>query len=297
MIDALPLPTAVEPVGTRWAWSGFGRRQQRAFSAVLAIKYATQAVLYLRGVAFFREVPRPWQVALALALSVAWLACARNPHWALFLVGFSLMLLDAAGKLWSMGPYFYNHFFLEVVIALIGIASALRVARGDTDRHPWVPLAYLTIAVWAIAALKKLLLGTYLSGEYLASLHGQARATPMRYLVNLLVGDSAGGIPELCCHESTVSVPSLTVIGVLLLGFGMAVGEFLPPLLVWLRAPAKVVGIALIVLTAVASGVALEWEFGLTNLALSTLWTGRRSSWIAVGMSLMFASAIQLGLF
>lgn len=43
-----------------------------------------------------------------------------------------------------------------------------RLIAGETERRAWDPVAWLGIAVWGLAAAKKLLHTAYFDGEFLA---------------------------------------------------------------------------------------------------------------------------------
>ena len=274
---------------------------RRYFAAIIAVKYWSFAAYGLSddtpgfGPMFRLGTPGDRYLIVAIGAAVVWTVAALRPTRLLLGVAFAAMCLDAAQKIDLMGQYFLNHLMLEVLLAVLGVLTLLRLRSGEDD-SALLPLRYFTIACWVIPALKKLLLGTYLSGEYLASIAGQGRGTPIRWIAqHLLISGGKYQIPQTCCYEGRPVVSGFVVATLVGLGIAIVAAEFLPGVLVALGARRTTIGTALVVLSILAAVAAIELDFGLTNLALATLWTSRRWSRIAALGGVAFGIGMHVG--
>ena len=270
----------------------------RTLAVVFALKYLAQATLWFRPYDRLAagDLGSAYLIVLVTVTAGAWLAAAVRPSPVLLSGGFVLVAVDAALKAEAQGPYFYNHFVLEVVVGILGLLAIARARRTDAATEAWRPMAILAIGVWGIAAVKKLLLGTYLTGEYLASLASSARPTPLRDLVRHFVvsPDGVYDVPQQCCSAGRVTLGLVPALIVVALGLALLLAEFLPVVLVALRVQPQLIGVALLSLTTVATAGALEFDFGLTNLALASFWSGPRTRWFVIAAAALFAIGVAV---
>lgn len=222
----------------------------------------------LLTISFLTSIP----VMVAL---VFWIGSERAAY------GYAVMAtigIDALVKTVRMGPYFLNHYFLQIIMGVIGLLAVARYAAGDRPREAWKPMAWLAILLWGVAGAKKFLHGSFVSGDYIASTVALTREAPIGWLSDfLLVRDGQALVPERCCVSGDIDVSVFMASFVVLIGIGMAVGELLPVGFVLWRGGRAMVGWVMLATTVVATAVTNEPDFGLTNVALVTLWAETRA--------------------
>ena len=250
-----------------------------SWSGVILVKLALDAyeggtaevserLASLLTVSFLASIP----VMIALVL---WIGSTRVAY------GYAVMAtigIDALLKTVRMGPYFLNHYFLQVIMGVVGLLAVARVASGDRPRDAWRPMAWLAILLWGAAGAKKFLHGSFASGDYIASTVAIVRQAPIGWLSDfVLVRDGQALVPERCCVSGAIDVSAVVAGLVVLAGVGMAVAELLPVGFVLWRGGRAVVGWVMLATTVVATAVTNEPDFGLTNVALVTLWAETRA--------------------
>lgn len=275
------------------------------FKLVLLIKYASwvgvilfelSIDVYEGGLAaLWAELSTllTWSYLTSIPVVVAlvlWIGSDRITY------GLSVMTaigVDALVKTVRMGPYFLNHYFLQIVLAVLGVLAVARLASGNRARDAFKPLAWSAILLWGAAGSKKFLHGTFVSGEYIASTVGSNRDAPIGWLTDfLLARDGQAIVPVRCCVAGAIDVSAAGAALVVLIGIAMALGELLPVGFVLWRRMRPAVGWVMLATTVVATALTNEPDFGLTNVAFVTLWARTRALRRAcVGLALMMAGA------
>lgn len=192
------------------------------------------------------------------------------------LVAMSAVVADALLKVVRMGPFFLNHFLLQALVGATGMLAAGREIAGDRREAAWRPLAELAVMVWILAAAKKLLHGSYLNGEYLASTTGLRPPTGLSRISTALLSRSDGiDVPGVCCMTSDIAVPVVFAAMVVAFGVLMIAAETAPFIAFFIAPPATLAWLMLI-LSILATVATAEFDFGLLNIAIVSLWWSGR---------------------
>jgi hypothetical protein len=254
----------------------------RVFSIVLAIKYSALSIEIL--VYFIRNVSNIGITdAVALLTRRAWIAgiaafpaaCAlvlwvRRGRASGGTIAMAAIFVHAVATMIARGQEFANHHVLQAIVGVIGVLAVARQRAGDTARRAWAPMAWLGVAVWGLAGAKKLLSGSYLNGEFLASLANSSRRTLFTVASDTLVGGGRG-VPDECCFTGHITVSRTAAYLLVAAGIGMALAE-ISPVVAARIAPARLVGWLMFGLAIVATSIANEMDFGLVLIALAGLW-------------------------
>jgi hypothetical protein len=207
-------------------------------------------------------------IGVALLLLI-WIR-RRRPSDGMLVMG--AVLVDAILRMSDQGPYFFNHYFLQAIVGIMGVLALGRQLQGERARAAWDPVALLAVLVWGLAGLKKILHGSYLGGEYLASTINQPSHSAMyRLMRSLLVHGGETSVPTHCCSTGHVDVSATVGVTVAALGIGIALAEISPVAVLAVTRSRAATGWLMLGLAIVATGIANEMDFGMTLIALAVL--------------------------
>lgn len=284
-------------------------RYLRPFKVVVAVKYAAMGIEPVA--AYLRVAPsrgfvwlltsQPglfWParfVALPVAAAaIAWVVRPAGPWGMVAMAG---VTVDAILKIGDQGLYFFNHYFLQAFVGILGFLAVARQRRGDQDRTAWNPVAVTGVVVWALAGLKKLAHATYIDGEYIVSVVGQAKRNGLHVFSQaVLAPDGVPNVPEHCCISGELDVPLLASAAVIGLGVAIVAAEISPLVALAATRNREIVGWLTLAVTIIATGLADEMDFGMTLVALTVLLgEGRRFRLVSVATGVGMAIALLWG--
>jgi hypothetical protein len=256
----------------------------RPFYVALLIKYASNA--FVTAKALFVRPPSKtivdaltaprlifWPTRLfsvvVVFFIVRWLIGRRRTDEMLVMFA---VLIEAILRIGDQGPSFFNHYFLQALIGIMGMLAVRREIEGDRVREAWDPVAQLAVLVWGLAGLKKLLHGMYLNGEYLASNVSLPRQSPISWVMKtLLVHDGKSVVPTRCCSTGDLHVSAAVTLVIVALSVGIILAEISPVVVLAVTKNRALTGWIMLILTIIATGIANEADFGMVLVALALL--------------------------
>jgi len=277
------------------------------FGIVLAIKY-TALSLGAVGSFFANLLDNNLRVAVGVLTTFVWItslfaipACLALLRWwrsnrpSDAFVAMAAIFLHAVMLMIWKGQDFANHYLLQALIGVIGMLAAARQRAGESAERAWAPMAWLGLAVWGLAGVKKIISGSYLNGEFLSSRSVSPKHNLFAFVSDTIVGHGGGQhpVPVACCVVGRIDVGRLSGYALVAISVGMALAE-ISPVFVARLGPRKVVGWLMLGLATVATSIANEMDFGLVLIALAALWgEGRAFRRLCVLTALAMAGSLM----
>jgi hypothetical protein len=213
--------------------------------------------------------PTRFSSVIVALLILRWI---RRRSLANGIAAMSAVFLEGLVRIVDQGPYFFNHYLVQVLLGVMGAMAVARQIEGERSRAAWNPVALLGVLVWGLAGLKKLLHGSYVSGEYLASAVDQANHSLMWRLMRVvLVEGGESSVSVHCCYGGPVRISVAMGLFVSAIGVAMAMAEISPVVVLAVTRNRASAGWLMLVLSIVATGITNEMDFGMLLVAFALL--------------------------